>query len=527
VHPAYSRRRRADPWRIRRPRAAQKSCVKKNPVFGIRAPSGLRSGFVTVMLSRTQRTAGLLLLMAAALAAWTPAVAAKVTAIVGATVLHPELEGADVVAHDTTILIAGNRITAVGPAARMQIPRGATVIDAHGKWIVPGLIDSHVHFFQSGDLYTRPDVVDLGALTPYAEELHRTQARLPQTFRVYLASGVTSAADVGGPFWNFTVRDTARKSSTAPRIATTGPLISMIARPQLDLGDPPIIRIESPQAARELVARELPHKPDYIKVWYIHAPDDDLAAQEAIVRATADAAHAAGLRLAVHATELLVAKSALRAGADYLVHSVQDEPVDEEFIALGHARHILYCPTLFVLLGYGYALSGLWQPTEAEQRLADPEILVRLHLPEGTPADKLPERMRKRLAEHRAPDLPQVAMQNLLKVWNAGITVVMGTDAGNIGTVHGPSVFREMDLMQRSGLTPLQVLRSATVNGALTMGVADLGTIAPGQLADLLVLDADPLADLANLSRASYVFRDGRAFRPAELMHPLREPAAR
>ncbi|HTD12768.1 MAG TPA: amidohydrolase family protein, partial [Steroidobacteraceae bacterium] len=77
---------------------------------------------------------------------------------------------------------------------------------------------------------------------------------------------------------------------------------------------------------------------------------------------------------------------------------------------------------------------------------------------------------------------------------------------------------------QRSGLTPLQVLRSATVNGGLTMGVTDLGTIAPGKLADLVVLDADPLADLANLSRASYVIRDGRTFRPAELMKPLREP---
>ena len=481
-------------------------------------PVGLR---VRNCLTRLSLTVAL---VAACVLACAGASAAGVTAIVGATVLHPELEGEAAVARDNTILIEGNRITTLGPATRTRIPRGATVIDAHGKWVIPGLIDSHVHFFQSGDLYTRPDVVDLNSLVPYAAEVRRNQAWLPQTFRVYLASGVTSAADVGGPFWNFEVRDAARASVAAPRVATTGPLISMIARPQLDLGDPPIIRIESPQAARELVARELPREPDYIKVWYIHQPGEDLAAQEAIVRATADAAHAAGLRLAVHATELVVAKSALRAGADYLVHSVQDEPVDEEFIALARARHILYCPTLFVVSGYGYALSGLWQPTEAEQRLADPEVLARLHLPEGTPTDKLPERMRKLLAEPRAPALPQVAMQNLLKVWNAGITVVMGTDAGNIGTVHGPSVFREMDFMQRSGLTPLQVLRSATVNGALTMGVTDLGTIAPGKLADLVVLDADPLADLANLSRASYVFRDGRTFRPAELMKPLREP---
>ena len=126
-------------------------------------------------------------------------------------------------------------------------------------------------------------------------------------------SGVTSVADVGGPFWNFEVRDAARASAAAPRVATTGPLISMIPRPALDLGDPPIIKIASPEEARALVARELPRKPDYIKVWFIHEPGDDLGAQEAIVRATAEAAHAAGLRLAVHATELVVAKSALRA----------------------------------------------------------------------------------------------------------------------------------------------------------------------------------------------------------------------
>jgi imidazolonepropionase-like amidohydrolase len=448
--------------------------------------------------------------------------AAHVTAIVGATVLHPELEGDAAIARDSTILVEGNRITAVGPAAHTRVPRGATVIDAHGKWVIPGLIDSHVHFFQSGDLYTRPDVVDLNSLVPYAEELRRNRARLAQTFKVWLASGVTSVADVGGPFWNFEVREAARTNSAAPRVATTGPLISMVARPQLDLGDPPIVRIDTPEAARELVARELPHKPDYIKVWYIHRAGDDLTQQEAIVRATGDAAHAAGLRLAVHATELVVAKSALRAGADYLVHSVQDEPVDEEFISLARTRHILYCPTLFVPLGYAYALSGLWQPTDAEQRLADPDVLTRLHLPEGTPVEHLPERMAKLMKEHREPALPAVPMQNLLTVWNAGITVVMGTDAGNIGTVHGPSVFREMDLMQRSGLTPLQVLKSATVNGARTVAVPDLGAIAPGKLADLVVLDADPLADLANLSRASYVLRDGHVFRPVELMQSVR-----
>jgi imidazolonepropionase-like amidohydrolase len=328
---------------------------------------------------------------------------------------------------------------------------------------------------------------------------------------------------VGGPFWNFDVRTAAARTAAAPRVAVAGPLISMIDRPQLDLGDPPIIKITSPEAARALVERELARKPDYIKVWFIHQAGDDLAAQEAIVKATADAAHAAGVRLAVHATEFIVAKAALRAGADYLVHSVEDEPVDGEFLALAKRNRALYCPTLFVYQGYGLALSNTWRPTADEARLADPEILAAMNDLTRMPKDKIPPRVAKRMAEAKPPEPPTVALRNLRTVWDAGITVVMGTDAGNIGTLHGPSVFREMALMQSAGLTPLQVLRSATVNGARAFGRdEEMGVIAAGKLADLVILDADPLASTANLSRIHRVIKDGRVFDPDELIRSIR-----
>ena len=195
----------------------------------------------------------------------------------------------------------------------------------------PGLLDSHVHFFQSGNLYTRPDAADFNAVVPYATK-SRNKARLNATFKVWLASGVTSVVDIGGPFWNFDMRD--RAAASPPRRGSPSRSISMIDRPQLDLDDPPIVKITSVNEARALVTRELARNPDYIKVWFIHQEGDNLAAQEAIVKAAGDAAHAAGKRLAVHATELVVAKAALRAGADYLVHGVFDAPVDDEFIAL-------------------------------------------------------------------------------------------------------------------------------------------------------------------------------------------------
>jgi imidazolonepropionase-like amidohydrolase len=463
-----------------------------------------------------------LLLTLAALAFALPAAAEPTIAIVGATLVHPEREGDAAVTPDATIVVEGTHIVAAGPSRSTRVPAGARVIDARGKWIVPGLVDAHVHFFQSGNLYTRPDVADFNASMPYAKEVARNRARLPATFKVWLASGVTSVVDIGGPFWNFEVREAAAKSAAAPRVHVAGPLISMVDRPQLDLGDPPIIKITSPDEARSLVRRELARKPDYIKVWYIHRKDDDLAAQEAIVRATADEAHAAGVRLAVHATDLLVATSALRAGADFLVHSVDDAPVDAEFLALARRNHALYCPTLFVTMGYRYALSGTWKPTEAERRLADPQILAAMGDLERIPKDQVPERVAKLLAAPPDVKASEVMLANLRAVRDAGIPIAMGTDAGNIGTLHGPSVFREMRLMAQAGLSPLEVLRAATVGGAMAMGMEkELGTIDAGKLADLVILDADPRADVANLERIDRVMKDGRLFVPSELVRSI------
>jgi imidazolonepropionase-like amidohydrolase len=443
---------------------------------------------------------------------------ADVTALVNANVIYPERDAAAALVPDTTLIVEGERIRAVGPSATTSIPAGAHVIDARGKWIVPGLVDAHVHFDQSGNLYARPDVADLTAWMPYARESARNRARLPETFRAWLRSGVTGVVDIGGPKWTFEVRALARRTPAAPRMAAAGPLVSMIARPQLDLGDPPIVQVTSAGEARALVARTLRFQPDYIKVWFIHQPGDDLAQQEAIVKAAGKAAHAAGVRFAVHATELDVAKAALRAGADYLVHSVEDAPVDEEFLALARERNVLYCPTLFVYEGYGLALTDRWQATEAEQRLADSEVLAMMDDLDIIPPDMLPPWLRRAIERGPGPSRSAHAQANLKRVWDEGIAVVVGSDAGNIGTLHGAAIFREMERMVQAGLTPLEVLRAATTHGAKALATApQTGVLAPGALADLVVLDANPLADIGNLSRIHTVLKGGRSFTPAEL----------
>jgi len=114
-------------------------------------------------------------------------------------------------------------------------------------------------------------------------------------------------------------------------------------------------------------------------------------------------------------------------------------------------------------------------------------------------------------------------LDNLKKVWDAGIPVAMGTDAGNVGTLHGPSVFREMELMAQAGLTPLEVLRAATVGGARAMRMErDLGRIETGRLADLVILDADPTASVVNLARAHRVIKAGHVYSPDDLIKSIR-----
>src|SRR5262249_52722268 len=170
---------------------------------------------------------------------------------------------------NAAIVIESGKIRDIGPRGKVRIPSNVRTIDAKNKWVIPGLIDAHVHFFQSADIYTRPDVVDLRKWRPYQNELDWIRSRLPVTFARYLASGITGVVDVGGPMWNFEVRDLAAKTKNAPRVAVAGPLISTYAPPALQTLDPPIIKANNAAEARALVRKQLDQHPDLIKIWFI------------------------------------------------------------------------------------------------------------------------------------------------------------------------------------------------------------------------------------------------------------------
>jgi imidazolonepropionase-like amidohydrolase len=450
------------------------------------------------------------------LAAWTSMATAQ-TAYVGATLFDGT--GADPV-ENAVVIIMGDRILEVGGREEIELPDFLPVVDVTGKWIVPGLIDAHIHYFQSGGLFTRPDVIDLRDWRPYETEMARIEADLEETFRRYLASGVTSVVDVGGGYWNFGVRDKANQKLYAPRTAVAGPLVSTVSRPQMDIGDPPIIEVDSPEMARELVRKQLEYRPDLIKIWFIVPRDRNFTSNLPIIEATIDEAHAAGVRVAVHATQLEAARASVMAGADVLVHSVDDEEVDEEFVALVKESGAIYTSTLVVMEGYGEVLGGNVRLTKVERELGDPDVVTTWsEVPMGPDAEAIQARRRERL-ERTMP----VMQRNLKAMQVSGAIVAAGTDAGNIGTLHGPALHREFELMAEAGLTPREILVDATRNAALVFAAEpEMGTVAKGKFADFLILDADPLADVANLQRIHRVVKGGVALDPADILPPSPE----
>jgi imidazolonepropionase-like amidohydrolase len=444
------------------------------------------------------------LLLASILAAQQPQTG--VIVIQGATVItgtgSPSIRNA-------TVVIDGGRIRDIGPRNEVRVPNNAQVVDARGKWVIPGLIDAHVHFSQSGGIYTRPDIIDLRKQRSYQKEMEWIKERLPYTFERYLVSGITGVVDCGGPMWNFDVRDIASRTKKAPRVAVAGPLISTYFPPTTSTDDPDIVKPNSPAQARDFVRRQMERRPDLVKLWWVRRPGDNLDQQVEIMSAAIDESKSRGVRVAVHATELETAKAALRAGADILVHSVSDRLVDTEFINLMKTRDIIYMTTLWVEDGYRMVLNQQVALNDIEQKAADPEVIATWSELAKIPPNDIPGGI------PRMPPAPKrpVAYDNLMLLESAGIRVVGATDAGNIGTLHGPALHREFELMATAGMRPMDILVSATKNAAAVMGrQGEIGTLEKGKYADLVILDADPLADIKNTRKIFKVMKAGEFF---------------
>jgi imidazolonepropionase-like amidohydrolase len=434
-------------------------------------------------------------------------------AIVGATLVDPRASSIP----NSSIVIRDGRIACAGTRSACPVPTGARVVDMSGKFITPGLIDAHVHYSQTGWVDARPDAIDLRAELAYDSTVARLQQDPAPFDRAWLCSGVTAVFDVGGFAFTMPMARAHEANAMAPRMAAAGPLLT--SRPHwLNL---PFLQQFVPMSSDSLVRATVSSiawmGASAIKVWYLQLPDSLQPHARDMLMIAGQAAQKANKPLIVHATQLPRAKEALAAGAKVLVHSVETAEIDDEFIAAAKRNGTIVIPTITVREGYGDVGYGRSPAARYPLECVDPVTRAKLER-------VLPESKRGPLANAARPGGPwdtqrKVIEVNLRRMKEAGIPIAMGTDAGNPGTAHGPSIYREMEAMQAAGMTAREVLLSSTLIAARAMGrESDLGSVDPGKHADLTIFDADPSADIANARRVHGVVRGGVIHERAQLL---------
>jgi imidazolonepropionase-like amidohydrolase len=423
------------------------------------------------------------------------------------------------------VLVNDGTITNIGK--KLGAPASTQIIDGSGKWLMPGFVDAHVHFFQSGGLYTRPDAIDLRKVRPYEKELEWTHQNMESLLRRYAMAGITTVIDVGASVKLLVQRDSFRTKSYAPAIYMTGPLITTYEPAAFKgLGDEaPFYLMKTADEGRAYVQKQLPFKPDFIKIWYIALGNADSSAKAnlPLVQAVIDEAHKNGLRVAVHATEETTATLAVQAGADYLVHDVEDRPVSDAFVQLLKSKGTVLSPTLVVASNYVRALGQQYRISADDFRYAHPTPVNSMLDMAGLKDTALVNRYKKGIANNAAAIKKEDSIRsiNLKKMMNAGVIIATGTDAGNIGTQHVSSYYDELRAMQAAGMSTWDLLQSSTINGAKAIGKQnEFGSVKKGMRADLLLLSKNPVENIGNWQSIEWVINKGMASKPDSFLKP-------
>lgn len=415
-----------------------------------------------------------------------------VTAFVGARLIDGSARAP---VSNGVLVVRGGRIVAVGPRETTPVPDGARTVDLAGRTVIPGLISAHAH------------VSDVDGLRPRAYTDANTQRQLG----VFARYGITSVWSLGGEQGPAFAARAAQESAALDR-----------ARIFL-AGE--IVTARTPDEARAAVARVAGTGVDVIKI----RVDDNLGTAPKmppdVYRAVIDEAHRRGVRVAAHVFYLDDAKGLLKAGVDVIAHSVRDREVDAEFLSLLTSRDVPYVPTLTREIStFVFESTPAFFADPFFLREADPDVVARLREPERQAA------MRASASAQRYKAALAVAKVNLARVAAGGGRIAMGTDSGAFAErFEGYFEHLEMEMMVEAGMTPAEVLRSATSNAAHAMRRDDIGLLVPGRWADFVVLDADPLTDIGKTRRIASVWIAGNPvkLRSSNVERRTPEPASR
>jgi len=357
-----------------------------------------------------------------------------------------------------TVIIAEGRIQHVSSEA---VPlEGVKTVDARGKTLMPGLIDAHIHFGLSGS----------------SREVFRKQieAQAPRYLEDFLRYGVTTVRSMADPLdLVLELRQAVEEARIAgPRIVLVGPCFTAPGgHPVATMGSNGAIEVDNIDAAREAVRQLAAKDVDAIKAVLeeghgVGMPDVTLPRLSTeVLRAIVDEAHRCGLKANVHTHREPDVIDAIQCGADGVEHGVCDVPIrDPRWIERMAEQNMVYTPTLW--------------------------IVSALEKESGWLA---------------------IAQQNLKRISDEGVTVCLGTDTLCSMPHPGLNTIQEMEYMAEAGLTPAQIIQAGTRNAAAHLGLlTDLGTVEPGKIADLILIDGDPLQDISAMRKVSMVIQAGR-----------------
>jgi imidazolonepropionase-like amidohydrolase len=393
---------------------------------------------------------------------------------------------------DSAFIVEGNRLIAVGRRAAVTVPAGATHVDLTGKTVIPGLIDAHVHMgYRKGlgfgpENYTRENLLD--TLNRFA--YYGVAAILETgTARGELAYQLRTEMPPGALF------RTAGRGFGMPNAGPGGPM--------RDSAYGVTTEAEARADVQELAAKTV----DMIKIWVDDRNGTVEKLRPDLYRAIIDEAHKHNIHVLAHIVDLADVKDLLRAGVDGFAHMIRDKDIDDELLALLKARpNVFFEQTLWGERRAIYAARPAWLGEPLLRETFSSKEIELL-------GEELSGNSENPQAAQRARAMGQVNLRNTARLNAAGVMLAVGTDTGGVSgeQFFGLGTHIELELqVTRAGLTPMQALVAGTRTPARILGLDQLGTVAAGKSADFIVLNANPLDNIANTRKINRVYQRGQ-----------------